>query len=70
MRGSFGQAITNIDFAQRVGMSGVEFEEGPSTGTLLSLRWSGLNGIPSIPPTGPSPAFSGTMFVLEQRLKI
>ncbi|MGA3038006.1 MAG: hypothetical protein ABSE64_11060 [Vulcanimicrobiaceae bacterium] len=70
MRGSFGQAITNVDFAQRVGMTGLEYEEGPSTATLASLRWSGLNGIPSIPPTGPSPAFSGTMFVLEQRLKI
>jgi hypothetical protein len=70
MRGSFGQAITNLDYAQRVGMSGLEYEEGPTTGTLISVRWSGLNGIPSVPPTGPSPAFSGTMFVLEQRLKI
>ncbi|MGH7716836.1 MAG: hypothetical protein ACREML_12665 [Vulcanimicrobiaceae bacterium] len=70
MRGSFGQAITNVDFAQRVGMMGMEYEEGPSTGTLVSLRWSGFGGVPSIPPTGPSPAFSGTMFVLEQRLKI
>jgi len=70
MRGSFGQAITNIDYGQHVGMTGIEYEEGPSTGTLVSVRWSALNGIPSIPPTGPSPAFSGTMFVLEQRLKI
>jgi hypothetical protein len=70
MRGSFGQAITNVDYGQRVGMMGLEYAEGPSTGTLVSVRWSGLNGIPSIPPTGPSPAFSGTMFVLEQRLKI
>ena len=70
MRGSFGQAVTNVDYAERVGMSGFEYEESPSTATLVSLRWSGLNGNPSIPPTGPSPAFSGTMFVLEQRLKI
>jgi len=70
MRGSFGQGITNVDYAERVGMSGLEYTESPATGTLVSVRWSALNGIPSVPPTGPSPAFSGTMFVLEQRLKI
>jgi len=70
MRGSFGQAFTNVDYAERVGMSGLEYAEGPATGTLVSVRWSGMSGIPSIPPAGPSPAFSGTMFVLEQRLKI
>jgi len=76
MRGSFGQAFTNVDYAQRVGMSGLEYQESTSTATLVSMRWSGFNGISSeqglltTPPYGPSPAFSGTMFVLEQRLKI
>lgn len=70
IRGTFGQAITNIDFAERVGMTGVQYEEAPATGTLVSLRWTSLAGIPSLPPTGPSPAFSGTMLILEQRLKL
>lgn len=70
MDGSFGQAFTNVRFAQHVGMTGVQFEESPATATLISLRWSALNGLPSIPLVGPSPAFSGTMFVFEQRLKL
>ena len=69
MRGSFGQPYTNIDFAQRVGMAGLEFQEGPSTAALVSVRWSGFSGIPSM-AGGPSPAFSGTMLVFEQRLRM
>ncbi|MBV8074023.1 MAG: hypothetical protein JO140_01250, partial [Candidatus Eremiobacteraeota bacterium] len=70
MRGSFAQAFTNVDFAQNVGMLGAQWQESATTATLASVRWSGLNGAPSIPFVGPSPAFSGTLFVLEQRMKL
>ncbi|MBV8601886.1 MAG: hypothetical protein JO359_10025 [Candidatus Eremiobacteraeota bacterium] len=70
MRGSFAQAFTNVDFAQNVGMLGAQWQESATTATLASIRWSGLNGLPSIPFVGPSPAFSGTLFVLEQRIKM
>lgn len=69
MRGSFGQPYTNVDFGQRVGMAGLEFQEGPTTAALLSVRWSGFSGIPSM-LGGPSPAFNGTMLVFEQRLRM
>ena len=70
MRGSFAQAFTNVDYAQRVGMTGLEFTEGPLAAALVSLRWSALQGLPTIPVVGPSPAFSGTMLVFEQRVHL
>ncbi|MBV8584564.1 MAG: hypothetical protein JO241_11250, partial [Candidatus Eremiobacteraeota bacterium] len=70
MRGSFGQAFTNVDYGERVGLAGVEFQESPLTASLISVRWTGFAGLPSIPVVGPSPVFSGTLFVFEQRLKL
>jgi hypothetical protein len=69
MRGSFGQAFTNIDFQQRVYALGTELSETRTTGTLLSIRRSLFAGRP--PALGdPSPAFTGTLFVVEQRVKL
>jgi hypothetical protein len=70
MRGSFSQAFTNVDFAQRVGILGAQIQQTKNTAALVSIRWSGLTGLPSIPFSGPSPAFSGTVFILEQKLKV
>ena len=70
MRGSFGQAFTNVDFAQRVGVAGLEFRESTRTASLLAIRWSGFTGLPSVPPAGPSPAFNGTQLIFEQRLHV
>lgn len=69
MRGSFGQAYTNIDYAQRIGIAGLEYAESTRTTTLVSARRSAFSGQPSF-LGGPSPNFTGTLFVLEQRYKI
>jgi hypothetical protein len=66
MRGSFGQAYTNIDFAERVGFVGVEFAQSAHASALLSLRRTAFGGIP-IQLGGPSPDFTGTTLLFEQR---
>jgi hypothetical protein len=67
MRGSFAATSTNVDFAQRMFVAGLELQESRSTAALVSVRWAGFSGAPSI-PLGPSPAWSGTLFVFEERL--
>jgi hypothetical protein len=66
MRGSFGQAYTNIDFAERIGFVGVEFAQSAHASALLSLRRTAFGGIP-IQLGDPSPDFTGTMLLFEQR---
>lgn len=66
MRGSFGQGYTNVDFAERIGLAGVQITEGPHTAALISLRRTVFNGIPT-QLGGPSPDFTGTQLVIEQR---
>ncbi len=69
MRGSFGAPYTNIDFAQHVWFGGAEFRQSASLATLVTLRRSWFNGFPS-QLGGPPPDFTGTMFLIEQRLKL
>jgi hypothetical protein len=68
MRGSFGQAFTNIDFGQRQLFAGAEVREAGNTATLFTWRRALFGGFPSM-PGGPSPDFGGTLFVIEQRFK-
>lgn len=67
MRGSFGQADTNVDFAQRVAFAGAQFRESAGLATLVTLRRSTFAGLPS-QPGGPAPNFAGTLLVVEQRI--
>ncbi|HEV3087966.1 MAG TPA: hypothetical protein VGX96_12135 [Candidatus Elarobacter sp.] len=69
MRGSFGAATTNVDFAQRTAFAGLQLAESARTTSLLTLRRSALAGIPSR-PGGPPPDFTGTLFVFEQRYRL
>ena len=69
MRGTFGQGFTNVDFAERIGFAGIELAQSPHATALLSLRRTTFGGMPSI-PGGPSPNFSATSFVFEQRYKL
>ncbi|MDB5041517.1 MAG: hypothetical protein JWN27_2243 [Candidatus Eremiobacteraeota bacterium] len=66
MRGSFGQAYTNIDFAERIGFVGVEFAQSAHATALLSVRRTAFGGIP-IQLAGPSPDFTGMLLLFEQR---
>ncbi len=69
MRGSFGQGYTNIDFAERIAFAGVQFAESPHAIALLTLRRTAFGGIPSA-LGGPSPNFTATSLVFEQRYKL
>jgi hypothetical protein len=67
MNGSFAQTYENVDFGQREGFVGGEFRESPHTSTLVTLRRSAFAGF-AIAPGGAPPDFTGTLFLLEQRL--
>jgi hypothetical protein len=66
MRGSFGQGYTNIDFAERVAFVGVQVAQSAHASALLSLRRTTFGGIPT-QLGGPSPDFTGTLLLFEQR---
>jgi hypothetical protein len=69
MRGSFGQAYTNVDFAERVVFAGIQLAQSPHATALVSLRRTAFGGIPST-LGGPAPNFTGTLFVFEQRYRL
>jgi hypothetical protein len=66
MRGSFGAAFTNVDFAQRTAFVGLELRESVHAASLLTLRRSAFGGILT-QPGGPPPDFTGTLLIFEQR---
>ena len=69
MRGSYAQTSTNLDFAQRTLMAGIELQESRSAAVLISARWASFDGLPPAPPN-PSPAWAGTLLVLEERVRL
>jgi hypothetical protein len=70
MRGSwaFG-ALTNVDYQQSFVFTGAQYAESPHAVLLVALRHANFTGLPS-QPAGPSPAFSGSLVVIEQRYRI
>ncbi|MBV8170798.1 MAG: hypothetical protein JO219_02585 [Candidatus Eremiobacteraeota bacterium] len=70
MRGSwaFG-ALTNVDYQQSTFFAGAQYAETQHAFVLVQYRLSNFTGLPS-QPGGPSPDFSGGVFVLEQRYHI
>lgn len=67
-RGSFGfGGATNVDYAQRTVFLGAQFAVTPNAGTLVEVRRSTYDGIPTTPNTH-SPAYAGWQVILEQRL--
>ncbi len=69
MTGSFGNTTQNINFGQREGFAGAEVRESPHTSTLITLRRSAFSGYATV-PNGAPPDFTGTLVVLEQRIKL
>jgi hypothetical protein len=69
MRGSFGQAYTNIDFAERIVFAGLQVAESPHATGLVSLRRTVFGGIPSM-SGGASPNFTASSLIVEQRYKL
>jgi hypothetical protein len=68
MRGSFGQAYTNVDFAQRGGIAGVEWAMSARASLLASVRRTAFAGIPAA-AGGPSPDFTNALLTIEQRYR-
>lgn len=68
MRGSFAQGFTNVDFAQRSGIVGLEWAMSRRASLLASLRRNVFGGLPAA-PGGLSPDFTNTLFTLEQRYR-
>ena len=69
MTGSFGNTTQNINFGQRQGFAGAELRETAHTSTLVTLRRSAFSGYATIPNL-PPPDFTGTLLILEQRIKL
>jgi hypothetical protein len=67
MRGIW--ATTPVDYGQNLAFAGAQFEESPHAALLVQARIHAFDGLPSI-PNGPSPWFSGTLLVMEQRFRL
>lgn len=69
MTGEFSSVVENVNFGQREAFAGAELRESPHTSTLISLRRSVFAGYATIPDL-PPPDFSGTLVIVEQRIKL
>jgi hypothetical protein len=69
MTGSFSSTTQNVNFGQREVFAGAELRESPHTSTLVTLRRSAFSGYSTV-PMGVPPDFTGTLFILEQRIKL
>lgn len=63
--GLHGTFTSPLDFAQRTAFAGIEFRSRKGT-TLAQFRRTIADGIQ--PAGGPSPAFTGSLIILEQRV--
>jgi hypothetical protein len=69
MDGAFSSFSENVDFGQRQGFAGAELRETPRTSTLVTVRRSSFAGFATAPGV-PPPDFTGTLLLLEQRIKL
>ena len=69
MAGEFSSLTQNINFGQRQVFAGTELRESPHTSTLVQLRRSAFAGYATTPGFAP-PDFTGTLVVVEQRIKL
>ncbi len=69
MSGEFSSAVENVNFGQRQVFAGAELRESPHTSTLVSARRSAFAGYATV-PGAPPPDFTGTLLILEQRIKL
>jgi hypothetical protein len=69
MTGSFSSVAQNVNFGQREGFAGAELRESPHTSTLVTLRRSAFAGYATVPNLA-APNFTGTLLLIEQRIKL
>jgi hypothetical protein len=70
MTGAFSSTVQNVNFGQREVFAGAELRESPRTSTLVTLRRSSFSGYATSLFGIPPPDFTGTLFILEQRIKL
>jgi hypothetical protein len=69
MEGEFSSLTQNVNFGQRQVFAGAELRESLHTSTLVQLRRSAFAGYATAPAFAP-PDFTGTLVVVEQRIKL
>jgi hypothetical protein len=69
MDGEFASLSENVDFGQREAFAGAELRESPHLSTLVTVRRSAFAGFATAPGL-PPPDFTGTLLLLEQRIKL
>jgi hypothetical protein len=69
MDGEFSSLVENVNFGQREAFAGAELRETARASTLVTLRRSWFAGYATTPGYAP-PDFDGTLFLVEQRLKL
>ena len=70
MKGSFSSTVQNVNFGQRQVFAGAELRESPHTSTLVTVRRSAFSSYATFLTGVPPPDFTGTLFILEQRIKL
>jgi hypothetical protein len=70
MKGEFASIVENVNFGQREVFAGAELRESRHTSTLVTLRRSAFAGFATSLIGVTPPNFTGTLFVLEQRIKL
>jgi hypothetical protein len=69
MSGEFSSFTENVNFGQRQGFAGAELRESPHLSALITVRRSSFAGYATVPGV-PPPDFTGTLIVIEQRIKL
>jgi len=69
MNGAFSSATENVDFGQREVFAGAELRESPHASMLVTVRRSAFAGFATAPGVA-APDFTGTLLLLEQRIKL
>jgi len=70
MQGEFANIVQNVNFGQREVFAGAELRESPRTSTLVTVRRSSFAGYATSLLGVPPPNFTGTLLILEQRIKL
>jgi hypothetical protein len=70
MQGEFSSIVENVNFGQRQVFAGAELRWTPHTSTLVTVRGSAFSGYATSLTGIPAPDFTGTLFILEQRIKL
>jgi hypothetical protein len=70
MKGAFSSVVENVNFGQREVFAGAVLRESPHTSTLVTVRRSAFAGYATSLAGISPPDFTGTLLLLEQRIKL